>query len=151
MFAVRQKPSRDVNSAQEDCGIVGHRAPLGGEIDEQHRVETLRFKDGVEKRRRGSGWKEEKGEWMKGGGVEESKKPKHSAVFAMLCWGNTREYIDTSVGFSAHTEDLTCFIWSRIIPDAHWDYTENIVYPTLWNTLFLFDVDVPVFWGDPNV
>lgn len=30
MFAVRQKPSRDVNFAQEECGISGHRAPPAG-------------------------------------------------------------------------------------------------------------------------
>lgn len=33
----------------------------------------------------------EKEEWMKGGGVEERKKPKHPALFAMLCSAHTRE------------------------------------------------------------
>ncbi|KAL1273411.1 hypothetical protein QQF64_029273 [Cirrhinus molitorella] len=40
----------------------------------------------------------EKEEWMKGGGVEERKKPKHSALFAMLCSGHMREYMDASEG-----------------------------------------------------
>ncbi len=42
-----------------------------------------------------SSWKyllpgKEKEEWMKGGGVEERKKAKHSVLFAMLCSGHMR-------------------------------------------------------------
>lgn len=50
-----------------------------------------------------SSWKyllpgKEKEEWMKGGGVEERKKAKHSVLFAMFCSGHMREYMDASEG-----------------------------------------------------
>lgn len=63
MFAVRQKPSRDVNSAQEECGIVGHRGPPGGETmnNTEWKLRCSRMvwkrggEGGVDERRRSGG------------------------------------------------------------------------------------------------
>lgn len=81
MIAVRQKPSRDVNFAQEECGILGHQAPPAGITPpEQSRAGNICCSTMVWKRGGGGGVDERR----RSGGEQKTKT---LALYAMLCSG----------------------------------------------------------------